>query len=160
MSPIFSPNVLEWDLFGLSEWDHPHWVNAAILVLWIPFGFRGTCYYMRRVYYRTFFASPVACWVDEPDINKKLGYISRTGKGKVTGAKRLSEKNPELTELVSSYRRKIDRKTHKPLSFRTISKLLQQEHNLFVSHNSVQRILDDVVMMRREERNRKRRKVA
>ena len=74
MSPIFSPNVLEWDLFGLSDWDHPHWVNAAILVLWIPFGFRGTCYYMRRVYYRTFFASPVACWVDEPDINKKLGY--------------------------------------------------------------------------------------
>ena len=74
MSPIFSPNVLEWDLFGLSSWDHPSWVNAAILVLWIPFGFRGTCYYMRRVYYRTFFASPVACWVDEPDINKKLGY--------------------------------------------------------------------------------------
>ena len=74
MSPIFSPNVLEWDLFGLSTWDHPEWVNAAILVLWIPFGFRGTCYYMRRVYYRTFFASPVACWVDEPDINKKLGY--------------------------------------------------------------------------------------
>ena len=79
MSPIFSPNVLEWDLFGLSEWDHPHWVNAAILVLWIPFGFRGTCYYMRRVYYRTFFASPVACWVDEPDINKKLGYRGEKG---------------------------------------------------------------------------------
>ncbi|MBT5660508.1 MAG: succinate dehydrogenase [Euryarchaeota archaeon] len=74
MSPIFSPNVLEWDLFGLSSWDHPTWVNAAVLILWIPFGFRGTCYYMRRVYYRTFFASPVACWVDEPDINKKLGY--------------------------------------------------------------------------------------
>lgn len=74
MSPIFSPNVLEWELFGLSSWDHPEWVNAAILVLWIPFGFRGTCYYMRRVYYRTFFASPVACWVDEPDINKKIGY--------------------------------------------------------------------------------------
>ena len=77
MSPIFSPNVLEWELFGLKEWgetDAPSWVNAAVLVLWIPFGFRGTCYYMRRVYYRTFFASPVACWVDEPEINKKLGY--------------------------------------------------------------------------------------
>ncbi len=74
MSPIFSPNVLEWDLFGLSAWNHPEWVNAAILVLWIPFGFRGTCYYMRRVYYRTFFASPTACWVDEPDINKAIGY--------------------------------------------------------------------------------------
>ena len=42
MSPIFSPNVLEWELFGLADWDHPQWVNAAILVLWIPFGFRGT----------------------------------------------------------------------------------------------------------------------
>ena len=82
MSPIFSPNVLEWELFGLKEWgqnDAPSWVNAAILVLWIPFGFRGTCYYMRRVYYRTFFASPVACWVDEPDINKKLGYKGEKG---------------------------------------------------------------------------------
>ena len=39
MSPIFSPNVLEWDLFGLSSWDRPSWVNAAILVLWIPFWF-------------------------------------------------------------------------------------------------------------------------
>ncbi len=74
MSPIFSPNVLEWELFGLKDWNHPSWVNAAILVLWIPFGFRGTCYYMRRVYYRTFFASPTACWVDEPEINKKIGY--------------------------------------------------------------------------------------
>ena len=74
VSPIFSPNILEWSLFGLNEWEHPSWVNAAILVLWIPFGFRGTCYYMRRVYYRTFFQSPTGCWVDEPDINKKIGY--------------------------------------------------------------------------------------
>ena len=93
-------------------------------------------------------------------LNKKLGYISRTGKGKVTGAKRLSEKNPELTGLVTSYRKKIDRKTHASLSFRTISRLLNEEHNLVVSHNSVQRILDDVLMMRREERNRRRRKVS
>ena len=74
MSQIFSPNILEWELFGLNQWDHPSWVNAAVLVLWIPFGFRGTCYYMRRVYYRTFFASPAGCWVDEPEINKMIGY--------------------------------------------------------------------------------------
>jgi hypothetical protein len=73
-SPIFSPNILEWSLFDLNTWQHPDWVNAAILVLWIPFGFRGTCYYMRRVYYRTFFASPTGCWVDEPNINKMIGY--------------------------------------------------------------------------------------
>ena len=76
MSPLFSPNILEWNLFGLNEWAKtaPSWINAAILIIWIPFGFRGTCYYMRRVYYRSFFASPAACWVDEPQINKSLGY--------------------------------------------------------------------------------------
>ncbi len=72
ISPMFSPNVLEWEMF--SSWNHPSWVNAAVLILWIPFSFRGTCYYMRRVYYRTFFATPVGCWVDEPEINKKIGY--------------------------------------------------------------------------------------
>ena len=30
MSPIFSPNVLEWDLFGLKDWDHPSWVLSLI----------------------------------------------------------------------------------------------------------------------------------
>ncbi|MEC9162314.1 MAG: hypothetical protein VX919_05940 [Candidatus Thermoplasmatota archaeon] len=70
VSPIFSPDVLYYS--GLT--DYPGWLNSAILILWLPFGFRGTCYYMRRVYYRSFFASPVACWVDEPDINKKIGY--------------------------------------------------------------------------------------
>ena len=76
VSPLFSPNILEWNLFGLNEWAKtaPSWINAAILIIWIPFGFRGTCYYMRRVYYRSFFASPAACWVDEPQINKSLGY--------------------------------------------------------------------------------------
>jgi len=69
-SPIFSPDIIY--MFGIT--GHPGWVNSAILILWIPFGFRGTCYYMRRVYYRSFFMSPVACWVDEPEINKKLGY--------------------------------------------------------------------------------------
>ena len=68
-SPIFSPDIIHlWSL------EVPAWANSAMLILWIPFGFRGTCYYMRRVYYRTFFASPSACWVDEPEINKKLGY--------------------------------------------------------------------------------------
>lgn len=69
-SPIFSPDVIY--LMGIT--GHPGWVNSAILILWIPFGFRGTCYYMRRVYYRSFFASPVACWVDEPAVNKAIGY--------------------------------------------------------------------------------------
>ena len=34
---------------------------------------------MRRVYYRTFFASPVACVVAEPRIAKKIGYRGEGG---------------------------------------------------------------------------------
>ena len=50
-----------------------------MLILWIPFGFRGTCYYMRRVYYRSFFQSPTACWVDEPQLNTRIGYTFEKG---------------------------------------------------------------------------------
>jgi len=71
----------------------------------------------------------------------------------------LSEKHPELAKLVVNYRKMIDTKTHKPLSYRTISRRLEDEHNLVVSHNTVHRILDDVVFMKKVERNRKRRKI-
>ena len=71
----------------------------------------------------------------------------------------MSEKHPELTKIVVSYRKMIDRKTHQPLSYRTISRRLKEEHNLVVSHNTVHRILDDIVLMKREQRNRKRRKI-
>ncbi len=81
------------------------------------------------------------------------------GNGKCAGKKRLSEKHPELSKIVISYRKMIDRKTHQPLSYRTISRRLKEEHNLVVSHNTVQRILDDIVLMKKEERNRKRRKI-
>ena len=64
-----------------------------------------------------------------------------------------------LAKIVVSYRKMMDRKTHQPLSFRTISRRLMDEHNLVVSHNTVQRILDDIVLMKREQRNRKRRKI-
>ena len=91
-------------------------------------------------------------------LNKSRNYISRTGRGKVEGVKKLTELNPELSGLVVSYRRKKDRRTKKPLSYMKISKLLQDEHNLSVSFNSVKRILDDVMDEKRESRNRRRRK--
>ena len=92
-------------------------------------------------------------------LNKSKGIIDRNGNGKCAGKKRLSEKHPELAKIVVSYRKMIDRKTHQPLSYRTISRRLKEEHNLVVSHNTVQRILDDIVLMKREQRNRKRRKL-
>jgi hypothetical protein len=45
----------------------------------------------------------------------------------------LTEKNPELFDLVVSYRKKIDRKTHQPFSYRKISALIKEEHNLSIS---------------------------
>ena len=92
-------------------------------------------------------------------LNKSKGIIDRNGNGKCAGKKRLSEKHPELAKMVVNLRKVIDRKTHQPLSFRTISRRLDDELNLVVSHNTVQRILDDVVFMNKEERNRKRRKI-
>ena len=92
-------------------------------------------------------------------LNKSKGIIDRNGNGKCAGKKRLSEKHPELAKMVVNYRKMIDRKTHQPLSYRTISRRLEDEHNLIVSHNTVQRILDDIVLMKREQRNRKRRKI-
>ena len=92
-------------------------------------------------------------------LNKNRGIISRNGKGKVEGRKFLTEKHPELFDLVVSYRKMIDRKTHQPFSYRKISALIKEEHNLSISFNSVKRILEDVVRIKREDRNRKRRKL-
>ena len=53
----------------------------------------------------------------------------------------------------------MDKKTRKPISFRKISNLLNEEHNIKITHNTIKKTLDDVEMMKREERNMKRRKV-
>ena len=39
------------------------WLSPAILILIFPLGFRFTCYYYRRSYYRSFWWSPPACAV-------------------------------------------------------------------------------------------------
>jgi hypothetical protein len=77
LSPMFSPL-----LFGTSPhaWfggpDVPAWwpgalpYSAAFLILWIPGGFRFTCYYYRGAYYKAFWADPPACAVGEP----RTGY--------------------------------------------------------------------------------------
>ncbi len=53
LSPFYSPLiVLDW-------WP----LSPAFLVLWAPGGFRLTCYYYRKAYYRAFFLAPAACAV-------------------------------------------------------------------------------------------------
>src|SRR5262249_24151846 len=41
-------------------------LSPALLVLIAPLGFRMTCYYYRKAYYRAFWLSPPACAVAEP----------------------------------------------------------------------------------------------
>jgi hypothetical protein len=59
LSPMYSP------LLALPSWV-PAWVSPAMLILWMPGGFRLTCYYYRKAYYRAFWADPPACAVGEP----------------------------------------------------------------------------------------------
>ena len=58
LSPFYSP-LLIWD--GM-----PSWLSPAFLILWAPGGFRATCYYYRKAYYRAFFVDPPGCAVGEP----------------------------------------------------------------------------------------------
>jgi hypothetical protein len=63
LSPFYSPHfTFEWWQF-----------SPAFLVLWIPGGFRATCYYYRKAYYRSFFADPPACTVGHWGGNKYCG---------------------------------------------------------------------------------------
>jgi hypothetical protein len=49
------------------SWFGPWWaISPAIIILIFPLGFRMTCYYYRRAYYRAFWLSPPACAVAEP----------------------------------------------------------------------------------------------
>jgi hypothetical protein len=59
LSPMYSP------LLVLPDWV-PRWVSPAMLILWMPGGFRLTCYYYRKAYYRAFMLDPPACAVGEP----------------------------------------------------------------------------------------------
>lgn len=59
-SPIFDAVPVGFQKFIGWPVDN-FWFPAAILVLWVPIGYRGTCYYMRRIYYRSFFGNPPAC---------------------------------------------------------------------------------------------------
>jgi hypothetical protein len=58
LSPLYSP------LFALPQ--SLAWLSPAFLILWAPGGFRVTCYYYRKAYYRAFFLDPVGCSVGEP----------------------------------------------------------------------------------------------
>lgn len=68
LSPFFAPLIFggEHAWFGEFPAGWPRWLRSpAILILWAPLGFRLTCYYARKAYYRGFFSDPAACAVSE-----------------------------------------------------------------------------------------------
>jgi hypothetical protein len=72
VSPFYSPEI------GLPGWI-PGFITAPMLILWIPLGFRATCYYYRKAYYRSFFWDPPACsakaqQLDRPWSSDAEGY--------------------------------------------------------------------------------------
>jgi hypothetical protein len=50
-------------------------LSPAFLILWVPGGFRATCYYYRKAYYRSFFGSPPGCAVR--DVRKSYAGETR-----------------------------------------------------------------------------------
>jgi hypothetical protein len=57
LSPFYSP---------LIDPGHRWWpFSPALLILGGPLGFRATCYYYRKAYYRAFFLDPPSCGVGE-----------------------------------------------------------------------------------------------
>jgi hypothetical protein len=79
LSPFYSPCVTGKCANGASDlgvWiPHDTWpLSPALIILIFPLGFRLTCYYYRKAYYRSFWASPPACAVAEP----RRGYTGET----------------------------------------------------------------------------------
>jgi hypothetical protein len=71
LSPFYSPELFgdsEHSWFGPKPSWWPTWLvfSPAFLILWVPGGFRVTCYYYRGAYYKAFWADPPACAVGEP----------------------------------------------------------------------------------------------
>jgi hypothetical protein len=71
ISPFYSPCISDncvpmqgaGEVHVIGSWWS--W-SPALLVLIVPLGFRLTCYYYRKAYYRAFWQSPPACAVAEP----------------------------------------------------------------------------------------------
>jgi hypothetical protein len=71
VAPFYSPCLSDSCVPGTSPLGTPKpiswWpLSPALIILIFPLGFRMTCYYYRKAYYRSFWFSPPACAVAEP----------------------------------------------------------------------------------------------
>ncbi|HET7328970.1 MAG TPA: hypothetical protein VFJ14_16990 [Nocardioidaceae bacterium] len=72
LSPFYSPCLTSGCVEGSNDFGTPitWWsFSPALVILIFPLGFRMTCYYYRKAYYRSFWLSPPACAVAEPHKN-------------------------------------------------------------------------------------------
>jgi hypothetical protein len=73
LAPFHAPLIYDaasshaWIQESRPSW-WPGWLHfsSAMVILIFPAGFRFTCYYYRKAYYRSFWADPPACAVGEP----------------------------------------------------------------------------------------------
>ena len=74
LSPFYSPLIVLPASLA--------WISPAMLILWAPGGFRITCYYYRKAYYRALFLDPMGCAVGEPNrfcgLQRGLAYKGET----------------------------------------------------------------------------------
>src|SRR5689334_5146388 len=71
LTPFYSPCLSDSCVPGSSHFGTPFgalpgWIPLGFVVLPFLLGFRLTCYYYRKAYYRSVWASPPACAVAEP----------------------------------------------------------------------------------------------
>jgi hypothetical protein len=68
VSPLYSPCLATTCTKGSGfDWiPWLTWLTPAIIIIGVPMGFRLTCYYYRKAYYRAFWRAPAACAVREP----------------------------------------------------------------------------------------------
>jgi len=70
LSPFYAPCLATSCPTSASDLGQPigDWwrLSPALIILIWPLGFRMTCYYYRKAYYRAFWLSPPACSVAEP----------------------------------------------------------------------------------------------
>ncbi|MBM7776381.1 hypothetical protein JOD54_006585 [Actinokineospora baliensis] len=71
LTPFYSPCLSESCLPGSSHFgtplpELPGWIPLGFIALPFLLGFRLTCYYYRKAYYRSVWQSPPACAVAEP----------------------------------------------------------------------------------------------
>lgn len=71
LTPFYSPCLSDSCLPGSSHFgtplpELPGWIPLGFVALPFLLGFRLTCYYYRRAYYRSVWQSPPACAVAEP----------------------------------------------------------------------------------------------